>query len=218
MKKIEILLAGSLFTGASLFGATGIFGSYVGVDANGAGNTFYGAQQPGPTTLTAFEGLDLGDFNTVTASDSLVLSGAEILTFKNGSSNVTGAEVQWRVNRVTAPGSTGSFAAVAINFTSDAPFNDAAGNNFTNGGDQKWGNIASTPNVLSGLTAGTIASPIQYELEVFFKSFTNEGDQFSNDGGNNYTATFNVVPEPSAYALIVGALGMAFVALRRRRS
>jgi hypothetical protein len=217
MKKFIALLSASTLTFSSAFGGTGIFGSYVGINANGSGNTFYGAQQPGSNFLTAFQGLDLGTFNTVSASDTLLLSGAEVLTFKNGTGNVTGSEVQWKVNRVTAPTSDGSFAAVAVNFTADATFSDAAGNSFSGGGDQKWANIASTPDVLSGLSAGTIVSPIQYELEVFFRSFTNEGDRFSNNGGSNFTATFEVVPEPSSYALLLGLVGLTFVMFRRRK-
>ena len=216
MKKTGLLLAASLaFT--SLNAETGIFGSYVAVNANSSGDTFYGAQQPGGNFLTAFEGLDLGTFN-VTEGDTLVLSGGEVLTFKNAGAgdNVTGAEIQYRINRVTAPSDIGSFSAIGINFTANASFNDAAGNNFSGGGDQKWANISSTADLLSGLDVGTVASPIEYEVEVYFRAFTSLGDRFSSDSGNNYTATFTLVPEPSAFALLAGLFGLGFVAMNRR--
>jgi hypothetical protein len=218
MKKSSLIItAASLAAASTLSAASGIFGSYVGVDANGGGNTFLGAQQPGSVLLTNFDGLNLGTFN-VDIGDSLVLSGGEVLTFKNGGSDVSAASIEWRVNRVTPTASTGSFAAVNIGFSENATFADAASNSFGGTGDQKWASIASTPNVLAGLTAGTIANPIEYELEVFFKSTTTDGDQFSNNGGDNFTATFTVVPEPSSYALLAGMLGLTFVALKRRRA
>lgn len=215
MKKQITLIAIAFAASATVsFGATGVFGSYVGINANGGGNTFYGAQQPGSNFLTAFHGLNLGTFNNVNG-DTLVLSGGELLTFKNSGGDVTGAEIQWRVNQITAPSSTGTFVAISLGFTANATFNDAANNTFSTPGDQKWAEIASTPNVLTGLS-GTIANPIQYELEVFFKATTNEGDHFSNNGGSNYKATFTVVPEPSVGLLALFGLGV--MALRRRRA
>jgi len=193
-----------LFVGQSQ-AATGVFGSYVAIDPDGPGGvgfTFYGAQQPGPNFLTAFNGLNLGSFYV---GDIAQIAGGELLTFKNGGGDVTGAELQWRVN----PG--GSFAAVNLGFTANATFNDAAGNTFSTSGDQKWAQIASTPNFLSGLTPGS------YTLEVFFRAFTNEGDRYSNNGGSNFIADFEVlaVPEPSTILLLAVGAGIVYRSRRR---
>ena len=58
-------------------------------------------------------------------------------------------------------------------------------------------------------------------MEVYVSANTNEGDRFLNNSNNptNYTATFSVVPEPSALALIAGpAVLGAFFFFRRRRA
>jgi uncharacterized protein (TIGR03382 family) len=87
--------------------------------------------------------------------------------------------------------------------------------------DQQWGGdsqgsnsdpIEISGNVLSGLTNGT------YTLDVYSFITTNgvnaNATIFNNVAGNNYKATFTVVPEPAAAAL--GLLGTALL-LRRRR-
>ncbi|HMO05588.1 MAG TPA: PEP-CTERM sorting domain-containing protein [Kiritimatiellia bacterium] len=178
--------------------ATDIFGSYVQI-----GSTVYGGAEWGATDVTDLNGANLGSFNI---GDTLTIADAEVQTFKNGGSDVTGAEYQWRVWSGT-PG--GSFNVVALGFTADAPFTSLAGNTASGGGDQNWGTPASTPNILASLDAGS------YSLEVFFRAFTNEGDRFSNNGGNNFVATFTVVPEPGTLALL--GVGMATLGIVRRR-
>lgn len=178
--------------------ATDIFGSYVQI-----GSTVYGGAEWGATDVTNLDGANLGTFNV---GDTLNIADAEVQTFKNGASDVTGAEYQWRVWSGT-PG--GAFSVVALGFTSDAPFTSLAGNTASGGGDQNWGTPASTPNILASLDAGS------YSLEVFFRAFTNEGDRFSNNGGNNFVATFTVVPEPGTLALL--GVGMATLGIVRRR-
>lgn len=187
--------------------ASGIFGSYIGITIEGASEVIYGGQQPGPNTTTGLDGADLGDLNL---GDTLTISAAEVLTFKNGLSDVFSAELSYSV--YASGGSAGAFTTVGINFGSNAAFNDLLGNNFTNGGDQSWSNISSTPEVASALTAG------DYVLEVFWRATSSDGEHFSNNGGNNLLATFSVVPEPNTYALIAGMLGLGYVALCRRRA
>ena len=184
---------------------TGIFGSYVGIDTGG-GNTWYGASQPGPAMLTGFDGEDLGDF---TVGDSMLISGGEILTWKSGGGDVTGTNIFFAVHVVGTQAN--NFGGATINFTSDIPFNDAAGNSFSNFGDQKWADIQATPDVLSGVGTG------DYSLSVYFTATTNEGTVYDNNGGNNYVANFSVtgVPEPAAYMLLV--IGLLPLLLRRRR-
>ncbi len=55
-------------------------------------------------------------------------------------------------------------------------------------------------------------------FEVFGSADTTAGSRFYSNNGNNYTATFTVVPEPSSLALLGGSsiLGAWFFARRRR--
>jgi hypothetical protein len=189
----------------TVYGSYGFFGSYVAIDPDGPGGvsyTWYGMQQPGPTTLTAFNGFNLGNF---TVGSTAQIAGGEGLTFKNGGSDVYGVMLDWRVDG-------NAFQEIALNFTANAPFNDAAGNSFTGSGDQKWANIASTPNFLSGLGVGA------HTLEVYLRGYGNGADFYANNGGANYTANFNVtaaVPEPGTLFLWVGGLGILIAARRR---
>ncbi len=207
MKPTLLAASTCLLAFSTAHAASGIFGSYIGITAEGSSEAIYGEQQPGPNFVLGFNSADLGDLNL---GETLTISSAEVLTFKNGISDVFGAELNYRVYE--NGGSAGAFNTVAINFGSNAPFTDFAGNSFSNGGDQSWSNIASTPEVASALTAG------DYVLEIFWKATTSDGDQFVNNGGSNYLASFTVVPEPSSYALIAGMLGVCIVALRRRHA
>ena len=161
---------------SSAHAAVGLFGSYIGVDG-----TWYGASQPGSNYLTAFDGTDLGSYNV---GDNLLLTGAELLTYKNGGSDVTQGHIFYNVHdQGVGPG---SFTDVTVNWTSNAPFNDAANNFFNNSGDQKWSGISSTPDLLTGLGAGS------YEVEVYLMINSSEGDIYDSHGGANYVATFTV--------------------------
>ena len=145
--------------------------------------------------------------------DNLLLTGAELLTYKNGGSDVTQGHIFYNVHdQGVGPG---SFTDVTVNWTSNAPFNDAANNFFNNSGDQKWSGISSTPDLLTGLGAGS------YEVEVYLMINSSEGDIYDSHGGANYVATFTVsspaaIPEPAACLLaLFGAL--TWLALGRRR-
>ncbi|BAM04059.1 PEP-CTERM sorting domain-containing protein [Phycisphaera mikurensis] len=211
MNRLFSVLAASAVAASSTsaFGAAGIFGAYVELTASGGAATSYNLLVPGSSPLSDFDGLDLGDFDVT--GDTLVISNAQGLTFKNGGSDVTGVETNYRVTRVgDAPG---VFTAIAHNFGANATFTDAAGNTFTGGGDQLWGGpggITSTPDVVAGLVEG------DYEIEIFARAFTAaDGDQLADNGGSNYTATFSVVPEPASLALLGAGAALLF---RRRRA
>lgn len=179
--------------------ATGIFGSHVEVFTTSS--TIYRGESFG--SAANFQGATLGTF---TIADTLIFGAAQINTFKNNGGNVTGGEMQYRVYEV---GSTpGTFSIQSFSFQADVPFTDLAGNSVTGTDDQAWGNNGDID--LLALTSGDG----DYEVEIFFKAFTNEGDRFSNNSGNNFKATFTVVPEPSI--ALLGGLGLLGL-LRRRR-
>jgi hypothetical protein len=202
MKPIALLLASLLLTAAAQ-AATGVFGSYAQIFTTSS--TVYVAQSYGGSN-PAFDNADLGIFSL---SDTLEITNASLMTFKNSGGNVTGAHLQYRVYEV---GNTpGVFNTISLNFGSNAPSTDLGGVNFSGGGDQEWrGLLGGTPiDLLSGITEAG-----DYEVEIFFRAFTNEGDRFSNNGGSNYTAQFTVVPEPAMAML--GSLGLLLI-LRRKK-
>ena len=209
----SVLMVAVLLAPLSVDASTGTFGSYIGIDdGSGSGNVWYGGNQPGPTSLEAFNGKWLGDY---TIGDVMNLSGAELLTWKNGGGDVTGAMIHFSIYETTAAPVT--WNTTTINFSNNAPFNDAAGNNFTNTGDQKWAAITATPDILYGVGNGL------YDLAVYFEATSNEGTLYDNNGGNNYVAQFRVgpgpppgSPEPSTLLILIGGL-LPLLGLGRRR-
>lgn len=196
----------SLFALSQANAGSGIFGAYLGIDVDST-DTIYGEDQPGGNTVEGYNGADFGSVNL---GESVTITSGELLTFKNGGSDVTGTSLNYRVYETGSP--SGSFVEVAINFGANAPFVDAAGNGFSGGGDQVWNNITSAPNVANGLGAGN------YTLELFWKATSTDGDHFVNNSGSNYAATFNVIPEPSTYAALFGLGALGLAAWKRRRS
>jgi hypothetical protein len=79
-----------------------------------------------------------------------------------------------------------------------------------------WANTSTSVNLLQGLAVGS------YKLTAYFEtngSYFSNGQQFysinpDNNGGANYVATFNVVPEPST-GMMMG-LGIAGLLVVRR--
>lgn len=207
MKKYIAAIAASALASSSVFGAAGMFGAYVELDVNGS-TTLYGEAQPGPTTVANLDGADLG---TINVGESVTINTAEVLTFKNGGDDVTGATFHYRIFETTS--TPGAFNDEALSFGANATFTDLAGNSFGNTGDQRWTGITSgAPEIGSSLIAG------DYTFEAFWSSAnTDAGTSFINDLGNNYTASLTVVPEPSAFGLILGGIGLAFACVRRRR-
>ncbi|MGB0415715.1 MAG: PEP-CTERM sorting domain-containing protein [Coraliomargarita sp.] len=204
MKKTVLSSLALAASSTIAFASAGLFDSFAIV--NTTGDQFYDA---GATTgLPDFQGTDLGDFEAGT--DTLQLGG-QTKTFKNSSSDVTGASLFYRI---WSGSESGSFSELSYAFQ----INDVGGTP----GDQQWGTDASginasafyTADLISGLSAG------DYTLEVYTRITTNGVDapaeMFANNGGANYEATFTVVPEPGSFALLAGLSGLAFLALRRR--
>lgn len=221
------LTAAAVFTLCSLptFASSGIFGTGVVISLNigGApaldlfettllGDSRQNPANPGdggvslgsPTLVTSggwsntgSGGFSLGTFNVVTG-DTLTLDGAEVLTFKNGGSDVTGALLGYAID-----GSFGTEKGLAFN----------EDNVNGNTGDQRWySDSTADVNLLSGLSVGT------HTLTVYYHATTSDGDKFENNGGGNFTASFTVVPEPSSLMMMLSSgLFGTFYLIRRRR-
>ena len=214
MKRIGIFLSAvalMVVTATTSFAGTGVFGSYIAIDtdpATPATYTWYGISQPGPNTTTAFNGFNIGTFYV---GQQATIAGGELLTYKNGGGNVTGAQLQWRVD-------SGTWNTISISWTADATFNDALANTFSNSGDQKWANLASQPDFMSSQAAGS------HTLSVWFRAFTNEGDRDYGSQASPYTANFTLndppaaIPEPSTVLLWLVGLGMMYAKRNKIRS
>ena len=163
MKRVIVVAAASLSLVSSAFAGSGIFGSYVAIDADGPGSavlTWYGAQQAGSNQLTAFDQLNLGSF---AMGSQAYIAGAEIETYKNSGSDVTGATLFYRVD-------TGAWQNASIGFTANSSFANAAGNTFSGDGDQKWAQLSNTGiDFLSGVGVG------QHTLQIYFGAGSTDG-------------------------------------------
>ena len=134
-------------------------------------------------------------FGRFTSGGSLTINFAEMLTFKNGSSNACGGNLKYRVYRTcdAAP----SYSTLALTYCCQFGSSDcsggACGPDIASTGDQKWRGVpSSTVNLISGLTL-----PGTYIIEVYFEatgSTSNasgcEETKFSSNGGANYKAYF----------------------------
>lgn len=203
MKQNLLISSILLSTGPLAFAASGIFGTGTVLDNNGT-LTFYqttllgdGRHAPSgasPSQNSAgLGGADLGIFNPGNG-DSLTFKGGGVLTFKNGSDNITGATVFFSING-------GVESSVGLVFNED--------NVNGTGGDQRWYSDGSTIDLLAGLGNGTHSLAVRYE-----SPFTWAGGSGTYNEGS-FTATFTTIPEPSA--ALLGGLGVICL-LRRRRS
>lgn len=163
-----------LFAGGMYAQQTGIFQSYIVLDVNNGGNQFL-AGGINSDNAPSFGG---SNFGVVT---SLVLNGGELKTFKNSGGDVFGGELNYRVYPQGSP--AGAFNAVNLPFFQNLP----------NPGDQVWQEANLGTNLLSGLTPATT-----YVIEVYWRSPTNQGDNFDSNFSNNFTATFATAPASAA--------------------
>lgn len=211
---IALVVTACSFASQAMAG-TGIFGTYLFIDADGSATT-YGLTDHPMASSPDFDGADLGTFDS--GLMTLTLNGAEANTFKNGGSDVTAAELSFRVYE--SGGTPGSFNQVGLGFGANSTYLDAGGVTISGGGDQKWEELTAGVDLLDGLAPGT------YDLEVFVKAFTSDGDRFHNDDGSgpgsNYIGSFTVsaVPEVSAALALPLLLGSVwgFHSMKRRRT
>ncbi|RYE22356.1 MAG: HYR domain-containing protein, partial [Sphingobacteriales bacterium] len=158
---------------------SGIFESYIALNANGAGNTFYDLQAN--TVNPDFTG-NLGSF---CSNGSLVLAGAQNKTFKCGANDILSPnKLFYRVYPSASP--AGSYLQVNLPFGS----NDAgAGIGCQN---QTWQNLGNTSNILTGLAAGNYTIEV-YTLADYNVSGGCAASHLANNAGANYKANFTVI-------------------------
>ena len=145
----------------------GIFQTYVVLEVDTPGNVWRaGGENADAATPVAgmhFEGVG-----------SLKIVGGEIKSWKNGGGDVTAASLHYRVGPAGAL--AGDFVAIDLPWLED----------LLTAGDQKWQTLEANVDLLDSL------SPGNYELELYWKIATHDGEIFDNDAGNNYLATFEI--------------------------
>jgi len=194
-----------VLVGSSAHSATGFVNNlYFITSLNGGANVYNqvtSGTSPGSGAASAHnlstDGFNpaFSSFGTLDISDTLVVRGFEYQTFENDSSDVTHANLFYRVFPTGSP--SGGFTQIT----------DSLNN------DDFWTRTDGTANLLAGLTPGN------YTIQIYTESYTNGVNTagnifgFTPDGGNP-TATFTLVPEPASATLgLIGAL----LLLRRRR-
>ncbi|MCC6282219.1 MAG: T9SS type A sorting domain-containing protein [Saprospiraceae bacterium] len=180
MKKVLFALLFVLTQWSSLLANSGIFDNAIRIQVNGGATTeyYFGAHCVGATggcsgsnspTSANFDGINAGS-----GILSLKIIWAEVRTFKNGSDNVTGTNLFYRVYPT---GGAPAFAQEGIAFGADL-----------GGGDQRW---TETLNI--ELTTGLLNSTA-YTLEIYstapFTYDSGSGTHFNNASGSNFKMTF----------------------------
>ena len=177
IKLITLSVLCVLFS-ATAYADWGIFQTYAIIDF-GDGNDF----RAGGNNADGAPSYDDYYYGFFRSTDTFVLNGGQLKTYKNGSSNVCGGTIYYRIFKSCE--SPGAFSSIAI------PYNSELG-----GGDQLWEEAAAGINILSGLSKG------DYTLEVYFEAEGNQTDPagcgefgFDSDFGNNWQAYFTVGEE-----------------------
>jgi hypothetical protein len=173
MKKLLLLILSIGAVNSAMAQNAGFYFNAVSLNQNGT-----------PTEVTGAANTPLNSFN---GSGILNLTGAVSKTYKNGSGNVCGPVLNYRVYEVGSI--PGSFSQLNLPFFSEYP---AAGN--SNSGDQTWrGNFATPVNLLTGRPNGN------YTLEVYYVTTGNlNGNNFCPDtfydsnGGSNFKYNFTI--------------------------
>jgi hypothetical protein len=214
MKSVSLFVL-SLICAVSLQAATGIFGAYVTI----GGNKYKSSSDyaGGESTLGASS---LGSFDV--ATESLIFSQGETLTYQNSGHSTFGFAIAYRVRLASDSTSTDPSVYQFISMGDGVDLG---------GGDEKGEFTGGTINLLESIAAPTIAT--DYAVDIIHKVGAWEGGtnferlasyENINPGSTSwastdaFTANFTVVPEPNSYALIAGMFGLAYIALKRRQA
>jgi autotransporter-associated beta strand protein len=121
-----------------------------------------------PDPLDEFSYGEVAAINT----GNFLLRGGEVQTWKNGTGNVTGAKLHYRVYYQN-DGPSGSFSELNLAFNANLPP--------TGSGDQRWKTTNHNVNLLSGQTRSGV-----YVIEYYFRITTNCSDDLLSNSGGNY--------------------------------
>ena len=151
----------------------GIFQSYIILDIDHGGNSYFAGGYNADMHTPVYTGYDLG------SPSSLILMGGEMKTWKNSGCDVTGAYLNFEVYKEGEELNT----YTSINL----PFSQ----NLGNAGDQKWEETNANINLMSLMnSSGT------WKIEVYWHSPTSWGDRYDNNGGANHVASLLVTVLP----------------------
>ena len=149
---------------------SGIFEQYVitnnGTDAYDAGNIFNGK-----------------NFGNIATNGTFILKGGQIKTWKNGTDDITGARMFYRIYEQSA--TPPAFTSVTLPFST----------NLSNPGDQLWQKNDLALNIINGLPLGNYF--IETYFEADYTSNSTPAIHVDNNNGANYIASFAVVPPPA---------------------
>jgi hypothetical protein len=176
LKEFTLALGLSFCLSLSLYADWDGFQSYIIIN-RGNGNEYFAGGWNADGGLL-YNNQVLGRF---TSSNTLMLNGGEIKTWKNGNSNVCGGALYYKIYRSCEDPGLLSFSSVNLPFDSNLP----------NPGDQKWDETAAGINVLNGLASGT------YVIEIYWRAEGNQNNpggcgefKFDSNGGANWKGYF----------------------------
>ena len=232
MKKLlKFIVVGLVVVGSNQWSRAGvnivddfIILNALGTGAAFSGQNYYDVKRDASLVNPNFNGANLGTFNilstavtiggnTYSAGGLLQLKGAELKTDVAPTGDYQNSNNFARMAYSITPAGTSpsSFTLLNLGFNGENP-------SYPN---YKWSTTGQTTNLLDGLAVGS------YQLAVYFEtngSYFTSSQQFysinpDNNGGANYVATFNVVPEPSTGLLMgLGFAGLLTVRLLRKKS
>ncbi len=186
---------------APAWAGSGIYGSYVIV--NGTYRKLDASAGGAPN----FGGAALGTFSP---SSALLLNGGEVLTFKNGGDDITGASLSYRVYATgqTPPVYSSVTLPFGCEFAGACPNGGSLG--LSNSGDQKWITNTANINLLSGLPAGNYSIDVRANAPF---TFTGGGGGSGTHQTSVHTATFTITSSTNLLAagFETGLDGFAFV-------
>jgi hypothetical protein len=169
MKKLFTLVVFAFLSQAALAG-TGVFEYYLDTKL-GSTPRSHGNYSGG----LAFAGDNLGTVSTTATPLIIDLTGLK--TFKNGTGDVTGANLFYRVYLTGATAPTYSMLNLPFKANLGSP------------GDQEW-QSSTDVNLLAASLVGAGMSPGTYKVDVYIVASTNEGDKTYGTAMAPLTATF----------------------------